>query len=312
MGAGDGQHVPVLLGEVLEQLELRTDGIYIDGTFGRGGHSQALLENLGADGKLIVIDRDEQAIQSAAGLAQRDARIVVVQGSFGDIANIAAAKGIAGKVNGLFVDLGVSSPQLDDADRGFSFMHDGPLDMRMDRSQGESAAEWLGAVSETELARVIQRYGEDRAARRIAKAICAAREEQAIETTGQLAAIIEQANPRRGKGKHPATKTFQAIRIYINDELGEIKRFLASALDVLAPSGRLCVISFHSLEDRLVKRYMRDLSRVDPQLADLPVVPESARPRLHLPTRAIRASDAEIAANPRARSAVLRVAEKVA
>jgi 16S rRNA (cytosine1402-N4)-methyltransferase len=311
MGAGEAQHVPVLLDEVLEQLEIRSDGIYIDGTFGRGGHAKAMLARLGTNGRLIVIDRDIEAIREAQSLAAQDSRIVVVQGSFGDIAGFAAATEFAGRVNGILVDLGVSSPQLDDAERGFSFINDGPLDMRMDRTAGVSAAEWLAEVSEAELARVIRRYGEDQAARRIARAICNARAEQPITRTGQLAAIIENANPRRGKGKHPATKTFQAIRIHLNNELDELEKFLGSVLDLLAPGGRLCVISFHSLEDRLVKRYMRDHSRVDPKLADLPVVPDSAQPDVRLPTRAIRASEAEIADNPRARSAVLRVAEKM-
>jgi 16S rRNA (cytosine1402-N4)-methyltransferase len=312
MGAGVDQHVPVLVDQVLELLAIRADGIYIDATFGRGGHSQALLAQLGVDGRLIVLDRDEQAIRSANKLAQQDARIVVVQGSFGDIEEIAAATDIAGKVNGILADLGVSSPQLNDAERGFSFMHDGPLDMRMDRNSGESAADWINSVSESELARVIFRFGEDRAARRIARAVSESRKESSITTTRQLADLIEAVIPRRGKGKHPATKTFQAIRIHINGELDELRKFLDSALDVLAPSGRLCVISFHSLEDRMVKRYMRDLSRVDPLLADVPVVPDSAQPRLRLPAKAIRANAEEVAANPRARSAVLRVAEKFA
>ena len=319
MGAGEGQHVPVLVDQVLEQLNLRTDGIYIDGTFGRGGHSRAMLEVLGSDATLLVIDRDKQAVSSANDLAQQDARIVVVQGSFGDIDNIAAAKGIAGKVDGVLVDLGVSSPQLDDPDRGFSFLRDGPLDMRMDTSSGQSVAEWLKQVSETELANVIRQFGEEREARRIAKAICQARVQQPITTTKQLADLIEAAIPqakkpkaKKTKGKHPATKTFQAMRIFINDELEQLKLFLDSVLDVLAPAGRLCVISFHSLEDRLVKQFMRNLSRVDPRLADVPVVPDSAQPRLRLPSKAIRASAAEVNANPRARSAVLRVAEKCA
>jgi len=310
MGAGEDQHVPVLVDQVLEHLEIRTDGIYIDGTFGRGGHSLKMLERLGPDGMLLVIDRDQQATNIASEWAKQDARIVVVQGSFGDIGNIAAAKGIAGRVDGLLVDLGVSSPQLDDPDRGFSFLRDGPLDMRMDNGTGESAADWINAASESELARVIFRYGEERAARRIAKAICEKRDQKKIERTGELAALIETVIPRRGKARHPATKTFQAIRIHINDELGELQRFLDAVLSVLAPAGRLCVISFHSLEDRLVKRFMRDLSRVDPRLADVPVVPDSAKPQMSLPTKAIRAVEDEIAANPRARSAVLRVAEK--
>ena len=312
MGAGEDQHVPVLVDQVLEQLEIRTDGIYIDGTFGRGGHSRMMLERLGSDGVLLVIDRDQQATRIATEWAQQDTRIVVFQGSFGDIGTIAAAKDIAGRVDGVLLDLGVSSPQLDDSERGFSFLHDGPLDMRMDTGAGVSAADWINAAAESELAKVIFRYGEDRSARRIAKAICASRDQQEITRTRQLADLIEAVIPRRGKGKHPATKTFQAIRIFINDELGELQKFLDTVLDVLAPAGRVCVISFHSLEDRLVKRFMRDHSRVDPRLAAMPVVPESAQPKMRLLCKALRPGAAEIAANPRARSAVLRAAEKCA
>ena len=312
MGAGEDQHVPVLVDQVLEQLKIRTDGIYIDGTFGRGGHSRMMLERLGSDGVLLVIDRDQQATRIATEWAQQDTRIVVAQGSFGDIGTIATAKGIAGKVDGVLLDLGVSSPQLDDSERGFSFLHDGPLDMRMDASAGVSAADWINAASESEISRVILRYGEERSARRIAKAICASRDQQEIARTRQLADLIEAVIPRRGKAKHPATKTFQAIRIFINDELGELQKFLDAILDVLAPAGRVCVISFHSLEDRLVKRFMRDHSRVDPRLAAMPVVPESAQPQMRLLCKALRADAAEIAVNPRARSAVLRAAEKCA
>ncbi len=316
MGAGEGQHVPVLVDQALEQLDIHTDGIYIDGTFGRGGHSRAMLKALGSDGVLLVIDRDQQATRIAADWAQQDTRIVVAQGSFGDIGSIAAAKGFAGKVDGVLLDLGVSSPQLDDAERGFSFLRDGPLDMRMDTSAGMSAADWVNSADESELVRVILRFGEERSARRIAKAICTAREEKKITRTKELADLIEAVMPRRargkGKSKHPATKTFQAIRIFVNDELGELQKFLDSILEVLAPAGRLCIISFHSLEDRLVKRFMRDHSRVDPRLADMPVVPESAQPRLRLLCKAIRADADEIALNPRARSAVLRAAGKCA
>ena len=312
MDAGEGQHVPVLVDQVLEQLNIHTDGIYIDGTFGRGGHSQLMLERLGVDGLLLAIDRDLNAAQIATDWAQQDTRIVVAQGSFGDIEKLAQAQGILGRVDAVLLDLGVSSPQLDDASRGFSFMRDGPLDMRMDNSSGMSAADWINVVSEAELARVILRFGEERSARRIAKAICELRERQPISGTRQLADLIETVIPRRGKAKHPATKTFQAIRIFINNELGELQKFLDSALNVLAPAGRLCVISFHSLEDRMIKRYMRDLSRVDPRLSQLPIVPESAQPKFRLVTKAIRAGAEEVASNPRARSAILRVAEKCA
>jgi len=312
MDAGEGQHVPVLVDQVLEQLNIHTDGIYIDGTFGRGGHSQLMLERLGDDGLLLAIDRDLNAAQIATDWAQQDTRIVVAQGSFGDIEKLARAQGILGRVDAVLLDLGVSSPQLDDASRGFSFMRDGPLDMRMDNSSGMSAADWINVVSEAELARVILRFGEERSARRIAKAICELRERQPISGTRQLVDLIETVIPRRGKAKHPATKTFQAIRIFINNELGELQKFLDSALSVLAPAGRLCVISFHSLEDRMIKRYMRDLSRVDPRLSQLPVVPESAQPKFRLVTKAIRAGAEEVASNPRARSAILRVAEKCA
>ena len=312
MDAGEGQHVPVLVDQVLEQLNIHTDGIYIDGTFGRGGHSQLMLERLGDDGLLLAIDRDLNAAQIATDWAQQDTRIVVAQGSFGDIEKLARAQGILGRVDAVLLDLGVSSPQLDDASRGFSFMRDGPLDMRMDNSSGMSAADWINVVSEAELARVILRFGEERSARRIAKAICELRERQPISGTRQLVDLIETVIPRRGKAKHPATKTFQAIRIFINNELGELQKFLDSALSVLAPAGRLCVISFHSLEDRMIKRYMRDLSRVDPRLSQLPVVPESVQPKFRLVTKAIRAGAEEVASNPRARSAILRVAEKCA
>ena len=291
MGAGEGQHVPVLVDQALEQLDIHTDGIYIDGTFGRGGHSRAMLKALGSDGVLLVIDRDQQATRLAADWAQQDTRIVVAQGSFGDIGSIAAAKGFAGKVDGVLLDLGVSSPQLDDADRGFSFLRDGPLDMRMDTSAGMSAADWINSADDSELARVILRFGEERSARRIAKAICAARETKKITRTKELADLIEAILPRqsyvKGKrrpksNKHPATKTFQAIRIFINDELGELQKFLDSILEVLGPAGRQCIISRHSLEDRLVQRFRRDQSRDDPRLAHMPVDPESPQPRKRL------------------------------
>ncbi len=311
MSAGAEQHIPVLRDVVIEQLGLRADGIYIDGTFGRGGHSLAILERLGPAARLLVIDRDPQALERAQELANGDARVTVIRGSFGDIEQIAATQGVLGKVDGIVLDLGVSSPQLDDAARGFSFMRDGPLDMRMDPQSGMSAADWINSADENEMARVIARLGEERSARRIARAIATKRKIETISRTRQLADLIESVIPRRGKSKHPATKTFQAVRIHINNELGELQSFLDNVLDVLAVGGRLCVISFHSLEDRLVKRFLRDNSRVDPALSRLPVVPESARPRMRMVCAAVRADAVEIERNPRSRSAVLRAGERL-
>jgi 16S rRNA (cytosine1402-N4)-methyltransferase len=311
MGAGEDQHIPVLRDAVLERLGIRSDGIYLDGTFGRGGHSQAILERLGPAGRLLVLDRDPQAVVVAERLAAKDSRVTVLSGSFGDLGKIIEAHGLSGQVDGVLVDLGVSSPQLDDPNRGFSFVRDGPLDMRMDPDAGMSAEEWLNSAAESEMARVIARYGEEKAARRIARAICRERKQQRISRTGQLAELIESVVPRRGKRKHPATKTFQAVRMHINNELGELQSFLEAVVNVMSVGGRMCVISFHSLEDRMVKRFLRDHSRVDPALAKLPVVPESAQPAMRLIARAIKPDAHEIAVNPRARSAVLRTGERV-
>ena len=312
MSVGEDEHVPVLKREVLTGLNVRPAGIYVDGTFGRGGHSREILEQLGPEGRLLVIDRDPLALQTAYDLAQDDSRITVIRGSFGDIEQIAAAQGVLGKVDGILLDLGVSSPQLDDAERGFSFLRDGPLDMRMDPESGMSAQAWVNSADEREMSRVIVRFGEEKAARRIARAICAARQKEEIRRTLELADIIEAVIPRRGKCKHPATKTFQAVRIFINNELGELQTFLDSVLTTLSAGGRLCVISFHSLEDRMVKRFLRDQSRVDPALSRLPMVPASAEPDMQLIGKAVRGTAAEIDLNPRARSAVLRVGEKLA
>jgi 16S rRNA (cytosine1402-N4)-methyltransferase len=309
--AVEDQHVPVLRDQVLEQLGVRSDGIYVDGTFGRGGHSRAILERLGPQGKLLVIDQDPRAVAAAVQLAEQDSRLIVVRGSFGDIEKIAAAQGVLGKVDGIVLDLGVSSPQLDDAERGFSFMRDGPLDMRMDTDASPSAEEWLNSATEAEMARVIFRYGEERSSRRIARAICDERQKQKLCRTRQLAELIESELPRRGKAKHPATKTFQAIRIHINNELGELQSFLEAVLNVLSVGGRLGVVSFHSLEDRMVKRFLRDNSRIDPALAGLPVVPDSAQPRLALVSGAVRPDAAEVERNARSRSAVFRVGERL-
>ena len=305
-----GKHVPVLRDQVLEQLALRADGIYLDGTFGRGGHSGAILGRLGPEGRLFALDRDPAAVEEGRHLAATDARLVIEHGCFSELDAWCGRWGID-EFHGILLDLGVSSPQLDDAGRGFSFMHDGPLDMRMDPSRGASAADWVNAAAEKDLARVLRRLGEEQAAGRIARAICERRKERAISTTGELAALIEAVVPRRPGGKHPATRSFQAIRMHVNDELQELESGLDRAHAHLARGGRLCVISFHSLEDRCVKRFMRDRARVAPELARMPVVPASARPTLRLAARAIRASTEEVAANARARSATLRVAERL-
>jgi 16S rRNA (cytosine1402-N4)-methyltransferase len=305
-------HVPVLLDEVLEQLCVRSNGRYVDGTFGRGGHAREVLARLGAEGSLLAIDRDPDAVREAEALAAVDDRFEIEHGDFGTLRGFLEQRGWVGRVDGILLDVGVSSPQLDDAARGFSFQSDGPLDMRMDPTAGRSAREWLNTAREDEIRKVLQRYGEERAAPRIAQAICVRREEQAIETTADLAAVVESVVRRKPGQKHPATKTFQAIRIYINDELAALEAGLSQAVDALAPEGRLCVISFHSLEDRITKRFLRDNARIDPALSRIPVVPESARPRLRLPARAIRAGAEELQRNPRARSATLRVAERLA
>jgi 16S rRNA (cytosine1402-N4)-methyltransferase len=305
-------HVPVLLDEVLEQLCVRSNGRYVDGTFGRGGHAREVLARLGAEGSLLAIDRDPDAVREAEALAAVDDRFEIEHGDFGTLRGFLEQRGWVGRVDGILLDVGVSSPQLDDAARGFSFQSDGPLDMRMDPTAGRSAREWLNTAREDEIRKVLQRYGEERAAPRIAQAICVRREEQAIETTADLAQVVESVVRRKPGQKHPATKTFQAIRIYINDELAALEAGLSQAVDALAPEGRLCVISFHSLEDRITKRFLRDNARIDPALSRIPVIPESARPRLRLPARAIRAGAEELQRNPRARSATLRVAERLA
>lgn len=305
-----GQHVPVLRDQVLEQLAIRADGAYLDCTFGRGGHSRAILERLGPQGRVYALDRDPAAVAEGARLAEDDARLVIRHGCFSELDAWRRQLGVDA-FDGILLDLGVSSPQFDDAGRGFSFANDGPLDMRMDPTRGISAADWLNAAAEKDIARVLRQLGEEPAAGRIARAIGQRRQEKAISTTGELAALIEGVVPRRPGGKHPATRSFQAIRMHVNDELPELDAVLQQAAGNLVPGGRLCVISFHSLEDRRVKRFMRDHSRIDPALARLPIVPDSARPTLSLPSRAIRPSAAEIAANPRARSATLRVAERL-
>ena len=305
-------HAPVLLREVIEQLSIQSDGCYLDATFGRGGHSQAILSRLSADGCLLAIDRDPAAVQAGESLAKADRRLVIEHGNFRQLRRFLERHGVFGKLSGVLFDLGVSSPQLEDADRGFSFRLDGPLDMRMDPAESTSAGHWLNSASEREISDVLFRYGEEKAARRIATAICRHRDQQTISTTTQLADLVENIVPRRPGAKHPATRTFQAIRIFINQELDALEQGLADSLEALKPGGRLCVISFHSLEDRMVKRFLRDNASVDPALAKLPVVPGSATPRLRLTGKAIRPAPGEVTANPRARSATLRVGERLA
>lgn len=308
MEPGGGEHAPVLMGQVLGSLAIRADGCYVDATFGRGGHAGAILGRLGEEGKLLAIDRDPEASAAATRLFADDPRATFVQARFSELGQHV----VAGSVDGVLFDLGVSSPQLDEARRGFSFLRDGPLDMRMDPQSGESAAAFLARAGEREIFMVIARLGEERHARRIARAIVAARDTVPIATTGRLAGIVAACVPGRQPGRHPATRTFQALRIHVNDELGEIERALPQAVAALAPGGRLVVISFHSLEDRIVKRFMRSASREDPAWAGMPELPAAARPRLKLVGRAVFADAAEVQRNPRARSAVLRAAERLA
>jgi 16S rRNA (cytosine1402-N4)-methyltransferase len=308
-------HVPVLMGPVLEGLEIKEDGNYVDGTFGRGGHSSAILKRLNADGRLIAIDRDPQAIASVPAALEQDPRFELVRGEIAELSTCIGERELTGKVDGLLLDLGVSSPQLDEAERGFSFLRDGPLDMRMDPDSGVSAAEWLNSVEEAALRRVIKKFGEDRYAARIARAVVTARKSAPILRTSELAAIVEEAVPAarmtKGKKKHPATKTFQAIRIFINRELEQLQMALEQSIDLLAPGGRLCVVSFHSLEDRIVKRFIRDASREAEQYRGMPNVPTEFQPKLKTIGKAIVAKAEDISENVRARSARLRVAERV-
>lgn len=304
-------HVPVLLGPVLEGLNIRASGCYVDATFGRGGHSSAILERLTANGRLIAIDRDPQAVASAPQAMLDDPRFELIRGESAQLEKFIDARGLRGSVDGVLLDLGVSSPQLDEAGRGFSFLRDGPLDMRMDPDAGISAADWLASVDEKELKRVLKTYGEERFAARIARAIVAAREQQPIRRTGQLATIIAAAVPVHADRIHPATRSFQAIRIVINDELEQLRAALEQCVAVLRRGGRLCVISFHSLEDRLVKRFMREASRESEQYRGMPSVPVEHRPKLKTVGGLIEATAEEVAANRRARSARLRVAERL-
>ncbi len=311
MNAESYGHIPVLLDEVVDGLDIKPDGIYVDCTYGRGGHSSMIMHMLGEKGRLLAIDQDEEAILSGQQRFANDDRIQFEHGSYIQLENLAEEHGIMGRVNGLLFDLGVSSPQLDNSERGFSFQKDGPLDMRMNQSTGVTAEKWLSLAPEREIAKVIKSYGEERYANRIARAIVSARQQIDLNSTGLLAAIIKKVVPTTEKDKHPATRTFQAIRIYINRELDELREALDQIVDVLVPGGRLAVISFHSLEDRLVKRYIRNEVKGDPFPSELPVMQGQLQPRLKMISKKIQASEEEVELNPRSRSAILRVAEKL-
>jgi 16S rRNA (cytosine1402-N4)-methyltransferase len=302
----------VLLQEALEGLSLRDDGWYVDATYGRGGHSAAILARLGSQGRLLALDKDAEAVADAGERLGHDPRFTARHAGFEDLAAVAASWLGGHSLAGVLFDLGVSSPQLDVPARGFSFAHDGPLDMRMNTASGPTAAEWLANVSQTELADVLFRYGEEPRARQIAAAIVRTRATEPLTTTRQLANLVAAHAGRQTGRIHPATRTFQAIRIALNDELGALERGLAASLGLLAAGGRLVVISFHSLEDRIVKRFMAREARGDEAYAGLPSIPPHARPRLELVGKLVRPTEAEIAHNPRARSARLRVAERTA
>jgi 16S rRNA (cytosine1402-N4)-methyltransferase len=305
-------HQTVLLDEAVVSILGAPDGVYVDATFGRGGHTRHLLARLGSSARVFGFDKDPEAVAEGLRLAEADARFVIVHASFADILSVLKTRGLEGSIDGVLADLGVSSPQLDDAGRGFSFQNDGPLDMRMDTTRGQTAADWLAAANEVELARVFFEYGEERHSRRIARAIVKARTEKPITRTRELAEIVAAAHPAWEKHKHPATRVFQAIRIAVNGELADIEIFLRDALAVLKPGGRLAVISFHSLEDRLVKRFFQKEARGDDFPPGLPITADMLKPRLRIVGKAVEPSAAEVAANPRARSARLRIAEKLA
>jgi len=294
----------------LQALTLRQDGLYVDATCGRGGHSGTMLARLGTHGRVLALDRDPEAVHAVRARFASDARFEIHQAPFSQLQSLLQARGLVGRVDGILFDLGVSSPQLDAPARGFSFLREGPLDMRMDPAQGESAAQWLNRADETEIARVLRDYGEERFARRIARAIVRERASAPITSTRALAELVAGAVPTRERGKDPATRSFQAIRLFINRELEELDTALPQAVAALAPGGRLAVISFHSLEDRRVKHFLRAEAKGAELPPGLPVRAQALRTRLKLVGKAIRPSEAEVARNPRARSAVLRVAER--
>ena len=301
----------MLIDEVLAALAVRPAGLYVDATFGRGGHSARILEALGPHGRLIALDRDPAAIAAGRVRFAQEPRLHLLHGESAQIAALVRAQGFGAQCDGVLFDFGVSSPQLDDAARGFSFLQDGPLDMRMDPTRGQPVSAWLARADSNEMRHVISSYGQERFAAAIAREIVRTRDTQPLERTTELAALVARVVRTREPGKHPATRTFQALRIHINDELGQIERALPQALDLLAPRGRLVAISFHSLEDRLVKEFIRRHAEPDPALAALPQLPPQAQLSLRRVGRKQRASAEEVRANPRARSALLRVAEKI-
>jgi 16S rRNA (cytosine1402-N4)-methyltransferase len=303
-------HQTVMLREAVDALVTTPAGFYVDGTFGRGGHSELILESLDREGRLLGVDKDPIAKKSALQVAKSEPQFTFYHGSFAQLPHQLREMGISA-VDGILLDLGVSSPQLDEGERGFSFQQDGPLDMRMDTTSGETAAEWLALADESEIAGVLKEYGEERFARRIAAAIVAERTEQPITTTGRLSRIVSEANPRWERHKHPATRAFQAIRIRVNRELDDLEALLDVALDILGDGGRLVVISFHSLEDRIVKRYMRDMARGKSLPRGVPVRDVDLERRMRIIGKPVRASPSEVANNPRSRSAIMRVAEKI-
>ncbi|UTW46710.1 16S rRNA (cytosine(1402)-N(4))-methyltransferase RsmH [bacterium SCSIO 12696] len=312
MQQGKAAHTTVLLEEAVAALVTDPDGTYIDGTFGRGGHSAAILDKLSSKGRLLAFDKDPEAIASGRQRFADDKRLELIHDSFATLGDQVAQRNLTGSVQGVLLDLGVSSPQLDDDHRGFSFLREGPLDMRMNTESGESAAEWLARAKEDEIAQVLKEYGEERFARRMAKAIVSARQQQEITTTTQLAKIVADAHPAWEKYKHPATRAFQGIRIHINRELDDLKQLLEQVLDVLAVGGHLVVISFHSLEDRIVKRFVRDQER-GPQLPrGVPVRDDPGLRRMKSVGKPLKPSGGEVDDNIRSRSAIMRVAEKLA
>ena len=304
-------HQPVLLNEALEALNVKPDGVYVDATFGRGGHSGAILNILGREGRLIAFDQDPEAIAHGRSLFVDDPRIEFEHCNFSEMESVIVERGLKNHIDGVLMDLGVSSPQLDDAERGFSFLKSGPLDMRMNTEQGESATQWLARVEMRDLILVLKRYGEEKFAKRIATAIVETRAEQLIDDTTMLADIISDAIPVKEKHKHPATRSFQAIRMFINQELPSIEGGLQAAASVLSVGGRLAVISFHSLEDRMVKRFMREKSSRPRLPPGLPIMDKDEQPPFRLVGKSWVADEQELAANPRARSARLRVLERV-
>ena len=311
MSGAVANHAPVLLWQAVEALNVKADGVYLDATFGRGGHAQAILDRSLADGRLLCLDRDARAVAAAHARFGADSRVAIFERAFSALAACADEVRPGLRFDGILFDLGVSSPQLDEAERGFSFMQDGPLDMRMSAGVGRSAADVVNEASEAELIRIFRDFGEERYAPRIARAILADRADTPFERTLQLAEMIARVAPTRERNKHPATRVFQALRIHVNDELGELRLALDAAFTRLLPRGRLAVISFHSLEDRIVKQFLRKHSLADPMYAGLPDIPPHARPRLRLVGKPIVPDETETANNPRARSARLRVAERI-